>query len=278
MLSLLIAIICGIFSALLASIKIKSLGWLITIGIVFFLTAAIILNRHFGKKLTAVVNQVQGMLTDSQNNAFKMINRFQSKPAGSQKIMEKNVEKKVEAGVIQALEVLETLQPIYKWSLLAERQINTLKMQLNFQIKRFDEADRLMPKIFVLEPLTLCMKMVRQYHNNSPDLDKTYKKGVKKFKYEKGILVHSLYAWILVKRKDVDRALEVLTFAKEKIDDEMIQRNWQNVANNKVHLYSNAGLGEQWYALHLEKPPKQRAGKGQMKGNPMAPKGKRRFF
>ncbi len=278
MLSLFIAISCGIFSSFLASTKMESLGWPITIGIVSFLVVAIILNRHFGKKLTSVVNRVQEMLTESQNDAFKMINRFQSKPVGSQKIMEKNVEKKVEVGVIQALEVLDTIQPLFKWSLLAERQINTLKMQLNFQIKRFDEADKLMPGIFVLEPLTLCMKMVRQYHNNSPELDKTYKKGIKKFKYEKGILVHSLYAWILVKRKDVDRALEVLTNAKEKIDDEIIQRNWQNVANNKIHLFSNAGLGEQWYALHLDKPPKQRTGKGQMKGNPMAPKGKRRFF
>ncbi len=278
MLSLIIAVSCGILFSGIASLKIESTGWVITIGIAAFLTVAIILNRYFGKKLTTVVNQVQGMLTESQNDAFKMINRFQSKPAGSQKMMEKNVEKKVEAGVIKALEVLETIRPLFKWSLFAERQINTLKMQLNFQIKRFDEADKLMPKIFVLEPLTLCMKMVRQYHNNSPDLDKTYKKGIKKFKYEKGILVHSLYAWILIKRNDIDRALEVLTLAKEKIDDEMIHRNWQNVANNKIHLFSNAGLGEQWYSLHLEKPPKQRPGKGQMKGNPVMPKGKRRFF
>ena len=278
MLSIVIAITIGLLTSGIASAKIESQGWVITIGMVSFLTAAIILNRHFGKKLTTIVNQVQAMLTESQNEAYKMINRFQSKPVGSQKMMEKKVEKKVEAGVIKALELLQTVQPLYKWSFLAERQINTLKMQLHFQIKQFDEADNLMPKILVLEPLTLCMKMVRQYHNNSDDLEKTYKKGIKKFKYEKGILVHSLYAWILVKRKETAKAMEVLTLAKEKIDDEMIHRNWQNVANNKVHLFSNAFLGEQWYSLHLEKPPKQRAGKGQMKGNPMMPKGKRRFF
>ena len=133
-----------------------------------------------------------------------------------------------------------------------------------------------MSKILVMEPLTLAMKMTRQYHNDSPDLEKTFRKGVKKFKYEKGILLYALYTWILVKRKQTDEALAVLATAKEKIEDEFIHRNWHHVANNKLHLFSNAALGEQWYSLHLEKPPKQKVSKGQMKGNPMAPKGKRK--
>ena len=278
MLSIIIAIVSGVLCTVISANWLTSQGWAITLGVFVFITVFILLNRYFGKKLATIVNQVQEMLQESQNEAVKMINRFQSKPVGSQKMMENNVEKKVEAGVSNALDLLDRVAPLYKWSLLAERQINTLKMQLNFQIKRFEEADRLMSKILVLEPLTLAMKMVRQYHHNSPDLDKTFRKGVKKFKYEKAILIYSVYSWILIKRKEVEKALEVLSEAKEKIDDEFIHRNWQNVANNKVHLFSNAPIGEQWYALHLEKPPKQRAGKGQMKGNPIMPKGKRKFF
>ena len=278
MLSILVAIIIGMLAAATAGIWLISLVWISIIGTIFFVVASILLNRFFGMKLKATVDGVQSILQASQQDTHRMINRFQSKPMGSQKLMENQVEKNVESGVLKALELLEETKPLHKWSLLAERQINTLKMQLNFQIKRFDEVDKFMSKILVMEPLTLAMKMTRQYHLNSPDLEKSFRKGVKKFKYDKSIIIYSLFAWILIKRKESDKALEVLAEAKEKTDDETIQRNWQQVANNKIHLFSNAGLGEQWYALHLEKPAKQRVSKGHMKKNPMMPKGKRRHF
>ena len=67
-------------------------------------------------------------------------------------------------------------------------------------------------------------------------------------------------------------ALEVLTEAKDKTESDVMSRNWQHVSNNKVHLFSNAGLGEQWYALGLENPPQQKPTKGQMKAHPMSQK------
>ncbi len=278
MLSLLISLIIGTLASVISTIWLTSQGWIITIGSLVFIVGAVLMNRFFGKKLAKLVEEVQGLLGESQQNAVRVMNRFQSKPMGSQKLMQTQIEKVVEKGVLEALELMENAKPLYNWSLLSERQVNTLKMQLNFQIKRFDEVDRLIPSVLVLEPLILAMKMTRQYHLNSPDLEKTFKKGVKKFKYEKAILIYGLYSWILVKRKEIDKALEVLTEAKEKTDDETIKRNWQNVANNKIHLFSNAGLGEQWYTLHLDKPPKQKASKGQMKSNPLMPKRNRKQF
>ena len=127
MFSLLIAILCGFLSSVVAGNWVDSRGWTITIGCIVFLLISILLNRHFGKKLTAIVDKVQELLKESQDDAYKMINRFQSKPMGSQKVMERTVEKKVEAGVLKALELLETVNPLYKWSLLAERQINTYR-------------------------------------------------------------------------------------------------------------------------------------------------------
>ena len=236
------------------------------------------LARVFGKKLQVIVEETQEVLKASQTEVQRMLNRFQTRPGGSQKMMQEQVEKLVTKRVVEALEILDKTRPLYKWSLLAERQVNTLRMQLNYQIKRFDEVDRLMDNIFVLEPLSLAMKMARQYHHNDPGLEKSYKKGARKFKYEKGILIHALYAWILVKRKETDKALEILTVAKDKTESEVMQRNWQHLANNKPRLFSNAGLGEQWYALHLDTPPKAKASKGQLKGNPMLGRGKRRYF
>jgi hypothetical protein len=277
MLSLIVSVLAGVLGALgICIIGGAHWGWGIFLGIVIFFAVLILLSRHFGKKLQGVAEQVQVQIGESQSDAQRIINRFQSKPS-SQKVLQSQVEKVMEAGVVQALETLDGASPIFKWNVLAERQINTLKMQLNFQIKRFEEADRLMSKILILEPLTLAMKMTRQYHNDDEGLEKSFRKGVKKFKYEKATLIYSVYAWMLLKRKALDEALEVLTEAKDKTENEGVAKNWQHVANNKVHLYSNAALGEQWYALHLEQPPKAKASKGQTKNHPMAQKGRRKY-
>ena len=277
MLSLIVSVLAAVVAAA-ALASVTGLGWGICLGVVVFFGMMILLSRYFGKRLQAVAMTVQERITEAQSEAQRLIGRFQTKPS-SQKVMQAQVEKVMETGVIDALAVLETAQPLYKWNILAERQINTLKMQLNFQIKRFDKADTLIPKILVLEPLTMAMKMTRQYHNEDfAALEKSFKKGIKKFKYEKALLIYSLYAWTLIKRKKTDEALDVLTRAKDKTDSDVITRNWEHVANNKLHLFSNAGIGEQWYALHLEQPPKQKASKGQMKKHPMAPKGRRKFF
>ena len=53
-----------------------------------------------------------------------------------------------------------------------------------------------------MDPVGVGMKMTRQYHNKSDDIAETYRKGVKKFKYDKGILLYGLYAWILIKQKN----------------------------------------------------------------------------
>ncbi len=278
MLSIIISIVAGFCAGAGMEVVLDSPGWGITVGCVVTIGVMFAMTRYFGKRLTNIANQVQNLIQESQNEAQRLINRFQTKPGSSQKVMQTQIEKIVEKGILKALDVLTGARPLYKWSPLAERQINTLKMQLHYQIKGFEEVDRLVSKIIVLDPMTLAMKMARQYHQKSADLDKTFRRGVKKFKYEKATLIYSLYAWMLVKRKETEKALEVLAVAKEKTEHETIQRNWQHLANNKPNLFSNAGLGEQWYALHLEAPPKQKVGKGRMKSNPMMPKGKRRFM
>ena len=217
MLSLIVSLLAAVLAAA-ALASVTAPGWGIFLGVAVFLGLMILLSRYFGKRLQAVAMTVQDRITEAQAEAQRLIGRFQTKPS-SQKVMQAQVEKVMETGVIDALEILETAQSLYKWNILAERQINTLKMQLNFQIKRFDKADTLMTKILVLEPLTLAMKMTRQYHNEDfAALEKSFKKGVKKFKYDKALLIYSLYAWILIKRKKIDEALQILTRAKDKTD------------------------------------------------------------
>jgi tetratricopeptide (TPR) repeat protein len=277
MFTLIIAAVASLAAGGLASLWLDGRAWIGLLMAIVFLGTLYLLNRIFAKRLTAIVNTIQAMLEQAQEEANRMAQRFMTKPVGSQKVMQRQLEKVIEKAVLEALEVLEQARPLYKWNLLAERQINTLKFQLYYQIKRFEEADRLLPSIFITEPITLAMKMARQYRADDPKLEKTFRKGIRKFKYEKAVLLYGLYSWILMKRKDYDQALEVLDEAKEKTEDETLQRNWQHVANQKYGLFSNSGLGEQWYALHHEAPPKAQVSKGQMKSHPLAPRGRRRY-
>ena len=67
-------------------------------------------------------------------------------------------------------------------------------------------------------------------------------------------LLAAAYSWILVQRKDIDGAYKALIHALEKSDNETLKANREHLANNRVAHFSNAGLGEQWYALMLEEP------------------------
>ena len=97
-------------------------------------------------------------------------------------------------------------------------------------------------------------QMVRMYKKNDPGLDRFFRKKVRRLRKDLCVLPVSLYAWILVKQGKTDEAFKVLGDALKKTNDETIQNNWQALANKKLKQFSNAGLGESWYALGLEEP------------------------
>jgi tetratricopeptide (TPR) repeat protein len=169
-----------------------------------------------------------------------------------------------------AIEMMDQAQPLYGWAFMAEKQVSTSKMQMYFQNKRFEEVDKLLPKCMFLDPLSLAMKMAREYkHGELETVEKTFDKGIKRFKGEKLVLLYSTFAWMLLKKKDHEKAVEILGQAKEQTANEALAKNWQAVANNKPGQFSNAFLGEQWYALHLEKPKQKRvSAKAAMKNDP----------
>ena len=253
-------------------------GWGVFTGIIVFLATMIIVARLCQKRLMAVMGKYENSTAKFQAEAQKLQNRYQAKPVGSIKQMQAKIESIYEEGVLESIKVLDEAQPIYKWNLLAKKQIDTQKFAALFQVKRFEEADALMPKVLTLDISIYTMKFARQYMTEDPDFEKTFQKGIKRFKGEKGLLLYAIYTFAMVKRKQVDKAVEVLATAKELTDNDLIQRNWKALANNNVHLFSWGGLGEAWYGLHLEKPPRPKASKGQLKGHPMAGKGKRRYF
>ncbi len=279
MLSLIISLTVGLAAGFGTFAPTHHIGWSIFAGVFGFLLCSFLVNRFFTKKLQAVYESVQKTRETAQLEANKLITRAQSTgKGGSPKMIQKKVQKLMDQANRDSLVILDQAQPLYRWALLAKRQVTSYKMQFNYFLKNYKEVDRLMPAALIWDPVAMAMKMAREYVNDSPDLEKTYKKGARKFKGEKGLLVHSTYIWIQVKRKEFGRAQEIITQVKEKVENEGLERNWQALANNRPNQYSNSFLGDEWYALDLEQPKvKQKVSKGQMKNNPLyKSRGKRR--
>jgi hypothetical protein len=104
------------------------------------------------------------------------------------------------------------------------------------------------------------MKMCREYQRGEEAaLQKTYDKYRKKFKVN-ATLIYATYAWMLLRKKQTEKARQVLLDGKKATENEILEKNWEHVTNDRLSQFSNAGLGESWYALFLEEPkqPKPR--------------------
>jgi hypothetical protein len=77
---------------------------------------------------------------------------------------------------------------------------------------------------------------------------------VRRARYGTTALVYATFAWMLVKRGEIDAAYKVLVEADEKNEHPTIKANKDVLANNKLAHFTNVGFGEEWYALWLEEP------------------------
>jgi tetratricopeptide (TPR) repeat protein len=181
--------------------------------------------------------------------------------------MQKLLEKEQHESLRRAIELTNQLEPYYIWSLLLKKQIATMRMQFYYQLGEFDKVDELMPDIMLLEPMALAMKIARMYKKDAPteEIEKAFRSKIKKFKGDDGVILYSLYAWILLKRDEKDKALEILTEAKSQTDSDVIVRNWEAVANNKFKSFTNSSLGDMWYSLKLETPKMEKPRKQKMR-------------
>jgi len=265
MISLIIALIMGL-STYTVLVKAAELNvfWSGLFGLVTFFAIQILMGLFFRKKVNSVTNEIQRVLMDAQEKINRKLNVFQQRPVGSVQHMQKLLEKEQHESLRQAVGLTKQLEPYYLWSLLLKKQISTMRMQFYYQLGEFDKVDELMPNILLMEPMALAMKMSRLYKKNESIevIDKAFRAKIKKFKGDDGVILYSLYAWILLKREEQEKALAILTEAKSNTDNDVILRNWEALANNKFKAFSNSSLGDIWYSLKLETPklktPKQK--------------------
>lgn len=245
-----------------------SIGWSITYTLTVFIASQLLIALILRRRLTSITEEIQDVLMKGQKKINAKLQRFQQRPGGSQKAMQRQIDTEQRKLFKEALSMTKRLEKFFSWSMMIKKQVNTMRMQFYFQMKDFEKVDELIPNCFYMDSTTYAMKMARQYKNDSDDLKKTFEKGVKKFKGEKVVIIYALYSWILVKRKNIEKAIEVLAQGKEATGNETLSKNWQFLVNKRIRNFSNASLGEAWYALHLE----------QFKAKPVRAKRNQKFY
>ncbi len=232
----------------------SGVGWSIGWGVVTVLgsqAAAGLLLRRRVQKLMA---NVQSTLAAGQKRLQHKVAQWQTRPPGSLKQAQLELERDQKVFLEQALAQTLDFEAYHLWSPLLSRQTNTLRMQLYYQLHDFTAVDRLLPKCLFLEPMTAAMKLARMHMRKDPEMDRFFEKQVKRLRYGQGAILYALEAWSLIQRNDAEKAHRVLIKACEKMENETIKRNRDLLANNRVRQFSNSGLGDEWYALGLEEP------------------------
>jgi hypothetical protein len=138
--------------------------------------------------------------------------------------------------------------------MMLPKQINTMKMQLHFQLREYDKVDALLEKSWLFDVQSVAIKLVRMYKKSDAGLDKFFKSRARRFKGDDRAFIASVYAWMKVKQDQPQAALDALLDAKSTTDNPVMMDNIDRLTNGKVRHYSNSGFGDIWYALALEEP------------------------
>lgn len=258
MLTLLIALVVfAAVYALCAQIFLLGTTLSLTLGLVGALVIQIGMGFYFRKVVGAKMNQLQMQMSAAGEQLRRKYEALAQR-GGNMKMMMAQAEKEQATLFQDAIEFTKSLDPYCKWSLMLDRQLATIRMQFSYQMKDFEAVDRLMPKVFIAEPIAASMKLCRLYHlGDEKKLEKSYKSFSKKFK-TKGALIFAVMSWIRVKQNRIPEAVSILVDGKKRTADETLSKNWELLVNDKVKQFSNAPLGEMWYALQLEEPKQAR--------------------
>ncbi len=233
-------------------------NWSIILTILVGLGIQIGSTLWIRRRITALMTSIQARITERTTTLRRKYEQMAGR-GGNIRFLMDQARKDQDAMLVEALEASKKMDPYSKWSFMLDRQINAIRMQFLFQLKRFEEVDRLLPKTLLGDPVLCCMKMCREYQRGEEKaLEKTYNKYRKKFKRD-SVLIYATYSWMLLRRKQPEKALQVLVDGKKATEsNETLEKNWEAVANGKVGQFSNADLGETWYALLLEEPKQPR--------------------
>lgn len=198
-------------------------GWVmgIVIGIITFVATVAIIGRRFGKKIQPVLMQVQ---------------------------------KLAEAGkAALALSAIETLLPISNWVPLLRGQLYAQMGVLCLGAKKEDDAIRYL-EMASNRSAEAKMFLASMYFRKSKRAEAARVLTAAKRSNKKHVLLHNVYAWFLMKDKDVDGAIAQLNALLKTVpENENTKDNLKRLQNGGK--MSMKGFGMEWYNFGLERPP-----------------------
>ena len=232
------------------------LGWSIFAGVLAFGVFQGVVGYFLQKRVKRDMEAVQGILVAGQKRLQQKMQRWQMRPPGSIQAAQIEIFADTKVFVKEALAQTETLRKYRLWVPMMDRQIATAQLQLSWMIKDFKTVDQLMPKALCVDPTMSAIKMARMYMLEKPvaEIEKVYKKGVGRVRYNGNVLLAATMSWIQVRKGDADGAFKTLTEALKKSDNETLKQNHECLMNNRVAHFSNSGIGDPWYSLLLEEP------------------------
>ena len=235
-------------------------GWSVFTGVVGFGLFQGVVGVMLQRRVKRDMESVQTILVEGQKRIQTKMQRWQMRPPGSIQAAQKEIFEDTKVFVREALAAVEGLSKYRFWIPMIDRQKATAQLQLNWMIKDFKAVDALMSKALFIDPTTVGIKMARMYMKGDPteEIEKVYRKGVRRLKYNQNVLLAATWSWILVERNAKNdegaSAFAALTEALKSSDNEVLKRNHEALMNKRVAHFNNSGLGDQWYSLLLEEP------------------------
>ncbi len=259
MYSVIIAVVVGVLAGFLSGRGLDSIGWGIACGGAAFFLVQLIVILVLRGKLKKIQQDMQQTMQAAHVRIQRQIQNYQQRPVGSPKVMQQKLEEMQNDALHETLRQTAAFDPFRNWNWMLSRQVNTMKMQLYYQLRDNETTDKLLPKSLLLDVRSQAIKLVRMYRNEDPKLDRFYRKKSKRLKGEDRAFLACVYAWIKLKQDDGSQAIAALIEAKKSSDNAVLIANYEHLANNRPKHFSNAAFGETWYALYLEEPkaPKQ---------------------
>ena len=245
--------------------------WSLLFGVLFMVAGYAVATLFLRRAMNAEMGKIHGIMGAGQKQINARVQVLQSRPVGNPTQVVQELEKMQVKLIQQCLEASSGLDRFMGWVPLMTRQIATMRLQFNYQMKNFDAVDKFLPKALFLDPVTMAMKLAQLYRRKAATeaIRAEFDKLIQRVRYNHGALLYSLMAWIYVQGGNHDAAHAVLVDAAKNTENDTIKRNRDRLANNKPREFSNLGLGEEWYALLLETPKIQtRRQQGSAYGRP----------
>ena len=140
MYSIIISLIVG---AVIGAITQRDLGtgWGIFCAVGVMLISQIVIGLLIRRKVGKLNLQLQQIMQAAQAKINRQMQQYQMRPPGNMRLAQQNLEKLQSDAVRRTLEATKEFEPWYKWNMMLKKQINTMKMQLHFQLKEFGKVD-----------------------------------------------------------------------------------------------------------------------------------------